>query len=117
MLFRRRFAVLSVATGATLAATVALAPTASAVVGWGEVFTTHHKVSCPGETYDRDALTVSTHRFSCGSYVSVTNIRNKRTVTVRVIDQHNHHFGLSPAAAKKIGLTHRMRVNVEKVPE
>lgn len=117
MLFRRRSAVLSLATGATLAATVALAPTASAVVDRGYVFVTRHKVSCPGETYDRNALIVSTHHSSCGSYLSVTSMVTKRTVTVKVIDQRRRHVALSPAAAEKIGLGRQVLVNVEKVRE
>jgi rare lipoprotein A len=48
------------------------------------------RLSRKGETYDKHALTAATHkRYRLGGMLRVTNISNKKSVTVRVNDRMN----------------------------
>jgi len=46
-------------------------------------------VSLRGEKYDKNALTAAHKRYPLGSRVKVTNLRNRKSVTVRINDRMN----------------------------
>jgi rare lipoprotein A len=46
-------------------------------------------VSLRGEKYDKNALTAAHKRYPLGSTVKVTNLRNKKSVTVKINDRMN----------------------------
>jgi rare lipoprotein A len=77
-------------------------------------------VALKGEKYDSSALTAATHStFPMGSSVTVTNLSNKKSVTVKVNDRMNPKsksvIDLSRKAAEQIDLIHagHARVKVE----
>ena len=62
-----------------------------------------------GEKYDSNALTAATHTtFPLGSNVRVTNLRNRKSVTVRVNDRVNPRsraaIDLSKKAAEQLDI-------------
>ena len=75
-----------------------------------------------GEKFNNSALTAAHLSLPFGSLVKVTNVRNGKTVVVRINDRGPHVKGriidLSKAAAKKIGIgragTARVRLEVLK---
>jgi rare lipoprotein A len=74
-------------------------------------------LSRKGETYDKHALTAATHkRYPLGSMLRVTNISNKKAVTVRVNDRMNPRskavIDLSRKAAEEIGMIESGHANV-----
>ena len=77
-----------------------------------------HKTAT-GETYDMNALTCAHPTLPLGSWVRVTNLRNRKTVLVRVNDR-GPSFGtrivdLSYAAARAVGLGGTGSVKLERV--
>jgi rare lipoprotein A len=79
-------------------------------------------VAKKGEKYDSRALTAATHRnFPLGSTVRVTNLKNHKSVLVKVNDRMNPKskpiIDLSAKAAETIGLIQpgRARVRVQMV--
>src|SRR5207302_2930587 len=62
-----------------------------------------------GERFDPKRLTAASKKLPLGSIVHVTNLRTGRSVDVKVNDRGpaspNRTLDLSPAAARKIGLT------------
>jgi rare lipoprotein A len=77
-----------------------------------------HKTAT-GETYDMNQLTCAHPTLPLGSWVRVTNLRNRRTVLVRVNDR-GPSFGdrivdLSYAAARAVGLRSTGKVKLERV--
>lgn len=73
-----------------------------------------------GEKYDKTALTAATHSgFAMGSMIKVTNLSNKKSVTVKVNDRMNPRskslIDLSRKAAEEIDLLHsgHARVKIE----
>lgn len=62
-----------------------------------------------GERFDPNALTMAHKTLPFGTLVRVTNVANKKSVVVRVNDrgptQADRIGDLSPAAAKRIGMT------------
>lgn len=68
----------------------------------------HGNQTSNGEIYDMYAMTAAHKRLPIPSYVRVTNLRNKRSVVVRVNDRGPFHKGriidLSYAAASKLGI-------------
>jgi rare lipoprotein A len=66
-------------------------------------------VSLKGERYDKTALTAATHqRFPLGSMVTVTNLSNNKSVTVKINDRMNPNskaiIDLSRKAAEEIDM-------------
>lgn len=63
-----------------------------------------------GERFNNSALTAAHKSLPFGSLVKVTNVRNSKSVVVRINDRGPYVRGrvidLSKAAAKKIGLSH-----------
>ena len=77
------------------------------------------RVTASGDLYDQDKLTAAHNRLPLGTMIKVTNLRNKRTVIVKVNDRLHHRntrlVDLSRAAAVKLGYMGRgiTRVRVE----
>jgi len=77
------------------------------VASWyGKQF--HGRRTSSGDTYDMYAMTAAHRTLPLPSYVRVRNLRNGRTVVVRVNDRgpflHNRVIDLSYAAAAKLGV-------------
>jgi rare lipoprotein A len=72
-----------------------------------------------GETYDMYALTCAHRTLPLGSWVRVTNLKNKRSTLLRVNDRGpvplNRIVDLSYAAAQKLGMVGLAKVRVEEV--
>jgi rare lipoprotein A len=72
-----------------------------------------------GEKYDENKMTAAHNRLPMGTMVRVTNLRNKRSVVVRINDRLHHRntrlIDLSRAAALKLGYVARglAKVKVE----
>lgn len=82
----------------------------------------HNKRTASGEIFNKNALTAAHRTLPFGTQIKVTNLRNGKSVTVKVNDRGPHVRGrivdLSLGAAKKIGLVHagttRVRLEVLK---
>ena len=72
-----------------------------------------------GEPYDKDKMTCAHNSLPMGTWIKVTNLRNKRYVIVRVTDRLHHKnkrlVDLSRMAASKLGYLKRglARVKLE----
>ena len=72
-----------------------------------------------GEVFSQDKLTAAHNSLPFGTWIKVTNLRNKRSVVVRVNDRLAHNnkrlVDLSRAGASKLGYTSRglTKVKVE----
>ncbi len=71
--------------------------------------TRHHgKRTASGERFDKNALTAAHRTLPFGSRVRVTNLRNRRSVVVRINDRGPHGRGrlidLSHRAARELGM-------------
>lgn len=77
------------------------------------------RVTASGEAYDEQKMTAAHNRLPLGTRIKVTNLRNRRSVIVRVNDRLHHRnqrlVDLSRAAAAKLGYIGRgiTRVKVE----
>lgn len=77
------------------------------------------RITASGEPYDQDKMTAAHNRLPLGTRIKVTNLRNKRSVIVRINDRLHHRntrlVDLSRAAAVKLGYIGRgiTRVRVE----
>lgn len=77
------------------------------------------RLTASGEKYDQEKMTAAHNRLPMGTMIKVTNLRNKRSVIVRVNDRLHHRnprlVDLSRAAAAKLGYVGRgiTRVKVE----
>jgi len=71
-----------------------------------------------GEAYDMNAMTCAHRTLPLGSLVRVTNLRNHRSLVLRVNDRgpmvetHTRVVDLSYAAAKRLGFSHQGTVRV-----
>ncbi|MGB7816960.1 MAG: septal ring lytic transglycosylase RlpA family protein [Methylotenera sp.] len=82
----------------------------------------HGKRTASGEIFNKNAMTAAHRSLPFGTQIKVTNLRNGKSVTVKVNDRGPHVRGrivdLSLGAAKKIGLVHsgtaRVRLEVLK---
>lgn len=77
-----------------------------------------------GETFSHDNLTAASNNFKLNSWVRVTNLRNGKSVIVRINDRMHPKMAakgrivdLSISAAKKIGLTFLAGLTKVKVEE
>ncbi|MEP6728444.1 MAG: septal ring lytic transglycosylase RlpA family protein [Bacteroidota bacterium] len=76
-----------------------------------------------GELYDKNKMTCAHNSLPLGTWVKVTNLRNKKYVIVRVTDRLHHKnkrvVDLSRVAAAKLGYVKRglAKVKVEVVPK
>ena len=77
------------------------------------------RVTASGELYDEKKMTAAHNRLPMGTRIKVTNLRNKKSVIVKVNDRLHHRnkrlVDLSRAAAAKLGYVGRgiVRVRVE----
>ena len=83
-------------------------PQATGIASWyGAGF--HGRRSASGEVYNQNALTAAHRRLPFGTRVRVTNLRNNRSVVVRINDRgpfiRGRVIDLSAAAARILGLT------------
>lgn len=86
------------------------ADTEEGVVSWyGERF--HQRATASGEPFDADGYTMAHPSLPFGTRVKVTNLRNGRSVVVRVNDRGpqvaDRIADLSRAAAERIGMLRR----------
>ncbi len=81
----------------------------------------HGNACASGEIYDMHKLTAAHRELPFGTYVRVTNLRNGKSVVVRINDRgpfkRDRIIDLSYAAARKIGMVREgsARVRVEIV--
>ena len=84
---------------------------------YGQAF--QGKRTATGERFDMNALTCAHPTLPLGSWLRVTNLRNRRSTFVRVNDRGPYTPGaivdLSYAAAQRVGLFSAARVRVERV--
>lgn len=77
----------------------------------------HDRPTAIGERYDMYGMTAAHPRLPLPSYARVTNLRNGRTITVRINDRgpflHGRVIDLSYAAAAKLGFAHLGSTEVE----
>jgi rare lipoprotein A len=80
----------------------------------------HGKRTASGEIYDMHALTAAHPSLPFGTRVRVTNLKNGRSVVVRINDRGpfggRYIIDLSYAAAKAIGALSATRVRLEVLP-
>ncbi len=73
---------------------------------YGRIF--QHKQTASGEPFDMYQFTAAHRTFPLGSWVKVTNLKNDRSVVVRINDRgpiiKNRIIDLSYSAAKMLGL-------------
>jgi rare lipoprotein A len=73
-------------------------------------------VALRGEKYDKNALTAAHNRYPLGSMVRVTNLRNQKSVTVKINDRMNRRskavIDLSRKAAEDLDMIRRGHVRV-----
>ncbi len=79
-------------------------------------------VSLKGEKYDKNGMTAATHsNFPLGSRIRVTNLRNRKSVELRVTDRMNPRsrsvVDVSRRAAEQLGMIHsgHAQVRVEMI--
>jgi rare lipoprotein A len=76
----------------------------------------HGRTTANGERYDRSKLTTAHPSLPFGTMLRVTNVKNKKSVVVRVNDRGPTQAGrivdLSPRAAKAIGMGPRSMAEV-----
>jgi rare lipoprotein A len=74
------------------------------------------EVALRGEKYDKNALTAAQNRYPLGSMVRVTNLRNQKSVTVKINDRMNRRskavIDLSRKAAEDLDMIRRGHVRV-----
>lgn len=81
----------------------------------------HGRKTANGERFNMNALTAAHRTLPFGTMVKVTNLGNKKTVTVRINDRgpwvKNRIIDLSYAAAKQIGMIEKgcVKVRIETV--
>lgn len=77
------------------------------------------KKTAAGETYDMNALTCAHRTLPLGSWIRVTNLRNKRSAFLRVNDRGpvstNLIVDLSFAAAQRLGVSGLAKVRIDQV--
>lgn len=77
------------------------------------------KKTANGETYDMYGLTCAHRSLPLGSWIRVTNLKNRKSVFVRVNDRgpvpDNRIVDLSYGAAKAVGISGVAKVKLEKL--
>ena len=81
----------------------------------------HGKLTANGEVYDQMAFTAASKKLKFGTLLKITNIRNNKSVIVRINDRgpyvRGRNLDLSKASALALGMMHRgvVKVKVEQV--
>ena len=77
------------------------------------------KKTASGESFDRNNLTCAHRTLPLGSWIRVTNLKNRRSIFVRVTDRgpmpENRVVDLSQAAARAVGISGIAKVKLESV--
>jgi rare lipoprotein A len=77
------------------------------------------KKTAAGETYDMNALTCAHRTLPLGSWIRVTNLRNRKSAFLRVNDRGpvstNLIVDLSYAAAQRLGVSGLAKVRIDQV--
>ncbi|MCP4677582.1 MAG: septal ring lytic transglycosylase RlpA family protein [Deltaproteobacteria bacterium] len=85
----------------------------------------HGKKTAGGEPYDKEALTAAHRKLLFGTIVRVTNLKNRRSVEVRVNDRgpfssRRRIIDLSRKAAERLGMIRagviEVRIEIVSVP-
>jgi rare lipoprotein A len=76
----------------------------------------HGRLTANGERYDMYKMTAAHRTYAMNTIVKVTNLKNKKTITVRINDRgpfyHTRDIDLSYAAAKRLGMDKK---GIEKI--
>ena len=81
----------------------------------------HGKLTANGEVYDQMAFTAASKQLKFGTLLKITNLRNNKSVIVRINDRgpyvRGRNLDLSKASALALGMMHRgvVKVKVEQV--
>ena len=81
----------------------------------------HGKKTANGEAFDQMAYTAASKTLRFGTLLKITNLRNKKSVIVRINDRgpyvEGRQLDLSKAAAQSLGMVRRgvIRVKVEQL--
>jgi len=81
----------------------------------------HKRLTASGERYNMYSMTAAHRTYALNTVLRVTNLRNKKSVKVRINDRgpfyRSRDIDLSYGAARKIGLTHKGvdRVKIEVI--
>ena len=81
----------------------------------------HGKLTANGEVYDQMAFTAASKQLKFGTLLKITNLRNNKSVIVRINDRgpyvKGRNLDLSKASALALGMMHRgvVKVKVEQV--
>jgi len=79
----------------------------------------HGRKTASGQIYDRNGLTAAHKTLPFGTQVKVTNVKNQKTVTVRINDRGPTQAGrildLSPRAARAVGISSKGMAEVTAV--
>jgi rare lipoprotein A len=71
----------------------------------------HGRLTANGERYNMYSMTAAHRTYAMGTVLKVTNLRNKRSVKVRINDRgpfyNTRNIDLSYGAAKKLGMVHK----------
>ncbi len=77
----------------------------------------HGKKTASGKRFNQHALTAAHRRLPLGTRVKVTNLKNGKTVQVKINDRGPYHGGriidLSRAAAERLSMDGVTRVSIE----
>lgn len=77
------------------------------------------KQTANGESYDMNALTCAHRSLPLGTWLRVTNLKNRKSIFVRVNDRgpmpEDRIIDLSYGAAKAVGITGLAKVKLEKL--
>ncbi|HPE73140.1 MAG TPA: septal ring lytic transglycosylase RlpA family protein [Candidatus Competibacter sp.] len=77
----------------------------------------HGKKTASGKRFNQHALTAAHRRLPLGTRVKVTNLKNGKTVKVKINDRGPYHDGriidLSRAAAERLSMDGVTRVSIE----
>jgi len=85
----------------------------------------HQRLTASGERYNMYHMTAAHKTYALGTIVKVTNLKNKRSVKVRINDRgpfkYHRDIDLSYAAAKKLGIikkgVERVKIEVLSTPK
>ena len=120
----RKFAMLFVVTMILVSASFAeTASVGEKETGLAAVYTSslNNHITASGQRYDPSKLTAAHKTLPYGTKIRVTNPKNNKSVVVRVNDrgpvQNGRILDISPAAAARLGIPHKVmrEVNVEVV--
>jgi len=79
----------------------------------------HGRKTAAGETYDMNGLTCAHRTLPLGSWIRVTNLKNRKSIFVRVNDRgpvpENRIVDLSYGAAQRVGIAGIGKVKLETV--